>query len=78
MSGELHVPNLPTAAFMASLHETQIQVAQLLMMKMSISKFFLFLPSLSSIHEKVMYCYVLDGESALAWELPFSGHPSST
>ena len=37
-----------------------------------------FLPSLSSIHEKAMYCYVLDGESALAWELPFSGHLSAT
>ena len=25
-----------------------------------------------------MYRYVLDGESALAWELPFPGHLSST
>ena len=37
-----------------------------------------FLPYLSSIHEKAMYRYVLDGESALAWELLFPGHLSST
>ena len=40
-----------------------------------------YLPYLSSIHEKAMYRYTLDGKSALAWELPFSrfmGHLSST
>ena len=37
--------------------------------------FFFHLPYLSSIHEKAMYCHVLDGESALAWELPFPGSP---
>ena len=36
-----------------------------------------YLPYLSSIHEKAMYRYFLDGESALAWELPFPGHLSS-
>ena len=40
--------------------------------------FFLYLPYLSSIYEKAMYRYVLDDESALAWELPFPGHLSST
>ena len=40
--------------------------------------FFFYLPYLSSIHEKAMYRYVLDGESALAWELPFPGHLSFT
>ena len=40
--------------------------------------FIFFLPYLSSIFEKAMYRYVLDGESALAWELPFLGHLSST
>ena len=41
--------------------------------------FFLFyLTYLSSIHEKAMYRYVLDGKSALAWELPYPGHLSST
>ena len=35
--------------------------------------FFFYLPYLSSIHKKAMYRYVLDGESALAWELPFPG-----
>ena len=39
---------------------------------------FFYLPYLSSIHEKAMYRYVLDGESALAWELPFPAHLSST
>ena len=39
---------------------------------------YFFLPYLSSIHEKAMYRYVLDGKSALAWELPFPGHLSST
>ena len=37
-----------------------------------------FFPYLSSIHEKAMYRYVLDGKSALALELPFPGHLSST
>ena len=44
-------------------------------------KFFFYLPYLSSIHEKAMYRYVLDGKSALAWELLFPrhlGHLSST
>ena len=36
-----------------------------------------FLPYLSSIHEKAMYRYVLDGKFALAWELPFPSHLSS-
>ena len=27
---------------------------------------------------RAMYRYVLDGMSALAWELPFTGHLSST
>ena len=40
--------------------------------------FFFYLPYLSSIHDKAMYRYVLDGKSALAWELPFPGHLSST
>ena len=40
--------------------------------------FILYLPYLSSIHEKAMYRYVLDGKSALAWELLFPGHLSST
>ena len=40
--------------------------------------FFFYLPYLSSIHEKAMNRYVLDGKSALAWELPFPGHLSST
>ena len=42
---------------------------------------FFFLPYLSSIHEKAMYRYVLDGKSALAWELLFPrclDHLSST
>ena len=39
---------------------------------------FFYLPYLSSIHEKAMYRRVLDGKSALAWELPFPGHLSST
>ena len=39
---------------------------------------FFYLPHLSSIHEKEMNRYVLDGKSALAWELPFPGHLSST
>ena len=39
---------------------------------------FFYLPYLSSIHEKAMYRYVLDGKSSLAWELPFPGHLSST
>ena len=45
-----------------------------------VTKFFSFfyLPYLSSIHEKAMYRYALDGESALACELPFPGHLSST
>ena len=38
-------------------------------------KIFFYLPYLSSIHEKAMYRYVLDGKFALAWELPFSGLP---
>ena len=37
-----------------------------------------YLPYLTSIHEKTMHRYFLDGESALAWELPFPGHLSST
>ena len=37
-----------------------------------------YLPYLFSIHEKAMYRYVLDGKSALAWELSFPGHLSST
>ena len=37
--------------------------------------FIFYLPYLFSIHEKAMYRYVLDGESALAWELPFPAHP---
>ena len=37
-----------------------------------------YLPYLSSIHEKVMYHYVLDGKFALAWELLFPGHLSAT
>ena len=41
-------------------------------------KDFFYLPYLSSIHEKAMYCYVLNGKSALAWELLFPGHLSST
>ena len=41
-------------------------------------RFFFYLLYLSSIHEKAMYRYVLGGESALAWELPFPGHLSST
>ena len=28
--------------------------------------------------ESELYRYVLDGKSALAWELPFPGHLSST
>ena len=40
--------------------------------------FFFYLPYLSSIHEKAMFRYVLDGESALAWKLTFPGHLSST
>ena len=39
---------------------------------------FFYLPYLSSIQEKAMYHYVLDGKSALAWKLPFPGHLSST
>ena len=39
---------------------------------------FFYLPYLSYIHEKVMYCYVLDGKSGLAWELLFPGHLPST
>ena len=38
---------------------------------------FFFLPYLSSIHKKAIYRCVLDGESALAWDLPFPGHLSS-
>ena len=44
----------------------------------SIRFVFLYLPYLFSTHEKAMYCYVLGGKSALAWELPFPGHLSST
>ena len=40
--------------------------------------FFFNLPYLSSIHEKAMYRYVLDGKFALAWELLFPGHLSFT
>ena len=40
--------------------------------------YFFYLPYLSSIYEKAMCHYVLDGKSALAWELPFPGHLSST
>ena len=40
--------------------------------------FFFYFPYLSSIHEKAMYRYVLDGKPALAWELPYPGHLSST
>ena len=40
--------------------------------------FFFYFAYLSSIHEKAMYRYVLDGMSALAWELPFPGHLSFT
>ena len=32
---------------------------------------FFYLPYLSSIHEKVMYHYVLEGKSAPTWELLF-------
>ena len=39
---------------------------------------FIFHIYLRTIHEKAMYRYVLDGESALAWKLSFSGHLSST
>ena len=39
---------------------------------------FFYLPYLSSIHEKAMYYYAFDGKSALAWELLFPGHLSST
>ena len=42
------------------------------------TKHFFYLLYLSSIHEKAIYRYVLDGKSALARELPFSGHLSST
>ena len=45
---------------------------------MTLSFILFYLPYLSSIHEKAMYRYVLDGKSALAWELPFPGHLSST
>ena len=38
---------------------------------------FYYLPYLSFIYEKAMYRYVLDGKSALAWELPFPGRLSS-
>ena len=41
---------------------------------LSFSGIFFYLPYLSSFHEKAMYRYVLDGKSALAWELPFQGH----
>ena len=40
--------------------------------------FFYIFPYLSSIHEKEMYRYVLDGMSALVWELLYPGHLSST
>ena len=40
--------------------------------------FIFYLPYLTSIYEKAMYRYVLEGKSALAWELPFPGHLSST
>ena len=40
--------------------------------------FFYFLRYLPSIHEKAIYCYLLDEKSALAWELPLPGHLSST
>ena len=40
--------------------------------------FFFILAYLSSIHKKAMYRYVLDGKFALAWELLFPGHLSST
>ena len=33
---------------------------------------------MSSIDEKAMYRYILDSKSALAWELAFPGHLSST
>ena len=42
------------------------------------SKTLFFLPYLFSIHEKATFRYVLDGKSALAWELLFPGHLSST
>ena len=41
------------------------------------SCFIFYLPYLSSIHEKAIFHYVLDGKSALAWELLFPGHLSS-
>ena len=40
--------------------------------------FFFLFATFIPIHEKAMYRYVLDGEFALAWELQFLGHLSST
>ena len=40
--------------------------------------YFFYFSYLSSIHEKAMYCYGLDGKPALAWDLAFPGRLSST
>ena len=47
-------------------------------MSLKADKFFFYLSYLSSIYEKAIYRYVLDGKFALAWELPFPGYLFST